>query len=659
MSISKRTKIAAWALAAVFGAAGPAFSAFEDMGFGARAPGMGDAFTAVADDVSTIYYNPAGLSNIERPKALASHSILYSGLSDGSSLGLSAAAFAVPIANGRNGTLGILWQQFSLSGVYSEQTVQASWGYRFDKQSRYEKFSIGATAKYLSHGFTRLDETYNAVENDILQRGNTDPVLAGANSRSAFDADVGALYRYSKRLTFGAAVLNAMQANVAFSSSDKDKVPMKTHMGASYKSLWMLLAADAHLQKAPDGKMDKQFIVAAEKTFPSLDRGDISVRGSLGMGDREFRQATLGFSYKIQKIQVDYGFALPLGTVQQTAGNHKLALSYHFGSATQSEVAEAELLDQYKKMRDAQDYKSPRDTASLNDPRLADVKEQVRKENYYSANKLLLDKANDLLPDASVVSLTRRLSTVAAFYPSLAVEDRAKQRWEELLSAGTRDFISGKDMRAMKELAYAQSLNQQDSSLSNFLDRTGELTHVTPDRVPADFSRGWPEYKMTESDDFYTKKHYSEALRKLEELLEIEPGHLMALKKSGSCNYMLGNYARATHDWELAAKAEPDPLEKGKLGKMIEEAKAKQGKSAAWEPNTAQAPAAQADEEDKPAANGKPDAREIEKLYQEGADSYAKGDYGKAADSFRKILTIDPANTQAKKALERIIRLSR
>ncbi len=660
MTIPKRAKITALTLAAVFGAAGAAFAAFEDLGFGARAPGMGDAFTGVADDVSTAYYNPAGLSNLERPKMMASHSIFYTGLSDGSSLGLSAAAFATPIASGRNGTLGVLYQQFSLAGVYNETTAQVSWGYRFNKQSRYEKFSVGATAKYLSHGFTRLEETYNAVESDILQNGNTDPVLAGANSRNAFDADLGALYRYSKRWTFGAAVLNAMQANVAFSSLDKDKVPMKTRVGASYKSLWLLLAADARLQKAPDGKMDKQFIFAAEKVFPSLDRGDISVRGSLGAGDREFRQATLGLSYKIQRIQVDYGFSLPLGTVQQTTGNHKLALSYHFGAATQGELAETELLDQYKKLRDAQDYKSPRDTASLNDPRLADVKDLVRKENYYAANKQLLEKASDLLPDASIVSLTRRLSNVAAFYPSLAVEDRAKVRWEELLSAGIRDFISGRDLRAMKEIAYAQSLNQQDSALSSFLDRTGEMTRVTPDRVPADFSRGWPEYKMTQSDEFYTKKRYSEALLKLEELLEIEPGHLMALKKSGSCNYMLGNYPKSVHDWELAQKAEPDPLEKAKLAKMVEEAKAKQGKSATWEPASAQTPAALAEEEDKPAADGKSNsAREIEKLYQEGADSYAKGEYGKAADSFRKILTLDPANTQAKKALERIIRLSR
>ncbi|MHB0996843.1 MAG: hypothetical protein ACYC2I_10790, partial [Elusimicrobiales bacterium] len=101
--------------------------------------------------------------------------------------------------------------------------------------------------------------------------------------------------------------------------------------------------------------------------------------------------------------------------IKETSDNHKIALSYHFGAATQTELAEAELLDQYKKLREAQDYKSPRDTASLNDPRLADVRQKVREENYYEANKLLLDKANELLPDASVVSLTRRLSTVAAF----------------------------------------------------------------------------------------------------------------------------------------------------------------------------------------------------------------------------------------------------
>jgi len=42
-----------------------AASLAETRGFGVRATGMGGAFTAVADDVSAIYYNPAGIAQID------------------------------------------------------------------------------------------------------------------------------------------------------------------------------------------------------------------------------------------------------------------------------------------------------------------------------------------------------------------------------------------------------------------------------------------------------------------------------------------------------------------------------------------------------------------------------------------------------------------
>ena len=35
---------------------------FLKLGFGARALGMGESFVAVADDISSVYYNPAGLA---------------------------------------------------------------------------------------------------------------------------------------------------------------------------------------------------------------------------------------------------------------------------------------------------------------------------------------------------------------------------------------------------------------------------------------------------------------------------------------------------------------------------------------------------------------------------------------------------------------------
>ncbi|MDE2291861.1 MAG: hypothetical protein KGL53_07240, partial [Elusimicrobia bacterium] len=45
-------------------AAGPGTSAatFLTLGFGARPLALGESFVAVADDVSALYYNPAGLA---------------------------------------------------------------------------------------------------------------------------------------------------------------------------------------------------------------------------------------------------------------------------------------------------------------------------------------------------------------------------------------------------------------------------------------------------------------------------------------------------------------------------------------------------------------------------------------------------------------------
>lgn len=48
-------------------------AAFDALPIGARANGMGGAFTAVADDPSAVYWNPAGLMNLRRPAVLLSH----------------------------------------------------------------------------------------------------------------------------------------------------------------------------------------------------------------------------------------------------------------------------------------------------------------------------------------------------------------------------------------------------------------------------------------------------------------------------------------------------------------------------------------------------------------------------------------------------------
>jgi hypothetical protein len=59
----------AWGQAKV----GTAGAQFLELGVSARAIGMGDAFLAISDDASAVYYNPAGLTQIVERQAMFTH----------------------------------------------------------------------------------------------------------------------------------------------------------------------------------------------------------------------------------------------------------------------------------------------------------------------------------------------------------------------------------------------------------------------------------------------------------------------------------------------------------------------------------------------------------------------------------------------------------
>jgi len=79
---------------------------FMALGGGARALGMGGAFAAVADDASTLYWNPAGISGFEERQALFMHSETF-----GDMLNYNFAAFVSPTSafgsEKREGSFGV------------------------------------------------------------------------------------------------------------------------------------------------------------------------------------------------------------------------------------------------------------------------------------------------------------------------------------------------------------------------------------------------------------------------------------------------------------------------------------------------------------------------------------------------------------------------
>jgi len=83
--------------------------AFLRLGIGARAQSLGGAFTAIANDATAAYWNPAGLTQVHAAEFVASFNKMSLGRS------LNSASAALPL--GGIGTIGVNWIGFGVTGL--------------------------------------------------------------------------------------------------------------------------------------------------------------------------------------------------------------------------------------------------------------------------------------------------------------------------------------------------------------------------------------------------------------------------------------------------------------------------------------------------------------------------------------------------------------
>ena len=99
---------------------------FQDLGLGVRPVGMGEAYTAVADDSNTVLWNVAGIADLERRELNAMYSNLYSNLNaklytgELDLLGYHNVGMVIPFDE-QIGSFGFTWSLFNTQ-FYKENT---------------------------------------------------------------------------------------------------------------------------------------------------------------------------------------------------------------------------------------------------------------------------------------------------------------------------------------------------------------------------------------------------------------------------------------------------------------------------------------------------------------------------------------------------------
>ncbi|MFA5778638.1 MAG: type IX secretion system membrane protein PorP/SprF [Elusimicrobiota bacterium] len=290
------------------------FAAFQDTGWGTRAGGMGNAFTAIANEPAATLWNPAGIAQLEMLETTFMYNKLFMGIDD---VNLSQM-FAAGVYPTEIGAFGFTITDFALWGFYRENTISASYscdiasslGIRFP-------FMAGLNLKYLTHSYTLDDRTKNIA----------DPVF-DKTSAGGFTPDIGFLLKPSD-FSFGLSALNILQPDVGLKT--EDKVPMIVKFGTAYRiGDWKFFenitpTVDVSYRKPADNDADMKISGGVETWF---NYNTWAAR--FGGNDREL---SLGFSYnkmfKESGLQLDYAFLLPL-QLADTSGSHRLSLTFRY-----------------------------------------------------------------------------------------------------------------------------------------------------------------------------------------------------------------------------------------------------------------------------------------------------------------------------------------
>ena len=299
---------------------------FMAIGVGGRALGMGGAFTAVANDVTAGYYNPAGLANLNYPQISLMHSEQFGDL-----VNYDYGAVAIPYGNDmsfglsiiRLGVDGIPDTRNALYDANGDGVVDIN-SDRLD-YSKITEFSDQDWAFYLSFAKRHSENFYWGVSVKIIHRDIAEYYANGIGF------DIGAYYSPMENLFVGANIQDVTTTLVAWKTGRNELISPTAKLGTAYRlnilggTVTPALDLDIRFENRRSsaygnlGTISFDSHLGLEYTFKNL----FSIRG----GYNDVKQFTVGAGIKLPKLNIDYSFArFSQSEIDRLPDSHRISL---------------------------------------------------------------------------------------------------------------------------------------------------------------------------------------------------------------------------------------------------------------------------------------------------------------------------------------------